>query len=193
MLADSDGVELCAFVELDRGSMSSGRLRTKEARGYAEFYGANGWRERFSYCPPLLFLTTTAARARTFRSLLRRALKDVHPPSGDPFVAAVCGEVFALGRAFGKPIWTTLDGEAETSAVEVMRAARRPYDELRAAWRAEDEAFAALVNDPRALHKRLASESRGNLRYDFGETAGAALELLLARTELTAAGADRRR
>jgi hypothetical protein len=64
VLADSDGVELCAFVELDRGSMSSGRLRTK-ARGYAEFYAANGWRERFSYCPPLLFLTTTAARART--------------------------------------------------------------------------------------------------------------------------------
>ena len=184
VLADSDGVELCAFVELDRGSMSSGRLRTK-ARGYAEFYAANGWRERFSYCPPLLFLTTTAARARTFRSLLRRTLKDVHPPSGDPFVAAVCAEVFSLGRAFGKPVWTTLDGEAEASVVELMRAARRPYDELRAAWRAEDEAFAALLNDPRAVHERLASESRANLRYDFGETAGGALELLLARTELT--------
>lgn len=184
VLADPDGVALCAFVELDRGSMSSGRLRTK-ARGYAEFYGANGWRERFSYCPPLLFLTTTTARARTFRSLLRRALKDVHPPSGGPFVAAVCGEVFAPGRAFTKPVWTTLDGQTGVSAVEVMRAARRPYDELRAAWRAEDEAFAALMTDPRRLHERLASESRGNLRYDFGEVAGAALELLLARTELT--------
>lgn len=179
VLADSDGVELCAFVELDRGSMSSGRLRTK-ARGYAEFYGANGWRERFSYCPPLLFLTTTAARAKTFRSLLRRALKDVHPPLGDPFVAAVCGEAFTLGRAFGKPVWTILDGKADASAVDVMRAARRPYDELRAAWRAEDEAFATLLTDPRALHKRLTSESRANLRYDFGETAGAALELLPA-------------
>lgn len=184
VLADSDGVELCAFVELDRGSMSSGRLRSK-ARGYAEFYGASGWRERFSYCPPLLFLTTTAARARTFRSLLRRALKDVHPPSGDPFVAAVCGEVFAPGRAFSKPVWTTLDGEAGISALDVMGAARRPYDELRAAWRAEDEAFAALLSDPRALHEQLASQSRGNLRYDFGEVAGGALELLLARTELT--------
>lgn len=50
VLADPDGVELCAFVELDRGSMSSGRLRTK-ARGYAEFYGANGWRERFFHRP----------------------------------------------------------------------------------------------------------------------------------------------
>lgn len=174
VLADADGGELCAFVELDRGSMSSGRLRTK-ARGYAEFYGASGWRQRSSYCPPLLFLTTTAARARTFRSLLRGALKDVHPPSGDPFVAAVCGEVFTPGRAFSRPLWTTLDGAAGVSAVEVMRAARRPYDEQRAAWQPEDEAFAALLTDPRALHERLASRSATNLRYDFGEVAGGVL------------------
>lgn len=109
----------------------------------------------------------------------------MHPPSGDPFVAAVCDEVFTPGRAFSKPVWTTLDGEAEASAVKVMRAARRPYDEQRAAWRAEDEAFAALLTDPRALHERLASGSRGNVSYGFGETAGRALELLFARTELT--------
>lgn len=109
----------------------------------------------------------------------------MHPPSGDPFVAAVWGEVFAPGRAFSKPVWTTLDGAAGASAAEVMRAARRPYDEQRAAWRAEDEAFAALLTDPRALHERLASRSNANLRYDFGETAGRALELLFARTELT--------
>jgi hypothetical protein len=172
VLADSDGVELCAFVELDRGSMSSGRLRSK-ARGYAEFYGANGWRDRFAYCPPLLFLTTTTARARTFRSLLRGALKEVHPPSGDPFVAAVCGEVFTPGRAFSRPLWTTLDGTAGASAVEVMRAARRPYDEQRAAWRAEDEAFPALRSDPRALHERLASQAGGNLRYNMARSPAA--------------------
>lgn len=43
-----------------------------------------------------------------------------------------------------------------------------------------------MLSDPRALHERLVSRSSANLRYDFGEVAGGALEPLLARTELTA-------
>ncbi len=192
VLAGFDGVELCAFVELDRGSMSSGRLWTK-ARGYAEFYAANGWRERFSYCPPLLFLTTTAARARAFRSLPRRALKDVHLPSGDPFVAAVCGEVPTPGRAFYQTRLDDARRRGRASVVDVMRAARRPYDELRARVACGGRGARGAAERParaaRAPGIGVTREPALRLRRDRP----ARSSCCFARTEPDTAGADRRR
>jgi hypothetical protein len=62
VLADSDGRELRAFVELDLGTMSHARLRAK-AELYASYASEQAWRERHHYCPPLLFLTTSRPEA----------------------------------------------------------------------------------------------------------------------------------
>jgi hypothetical protein len=63
-ISDADGGSLLAFIELDMGSMSHRRLKTKAA-GYAEYVKAEAWRERHRFCPALLFVTTTEKRARS--------------------------------------------------------------------------------------------------------------------------------
>jgi hypothetical protein len=65
-ITEADGGSLLAFVELDMGSMSHRRLKTKAA-GYAGYVKVEAWRERHRFCPALLFLTTVSLE-RYFRA-----------------------------------------------------------------------------------------------------------------------------
>src|SRR5229473_3192323 len=68
-LHDETGRGLLGFVELDLGTMSHARLKTKAA-GYAAYASEAAWAERHPFCPCLLFLTTTDARALNFLKTL---------------------------------------------------------------------------------------------------------------------------
>src|SRR5262249_50904045 len=71
-LEDERAVPLLAFVELDLGTMSRPRLKAKAA-AYAAYAAGAAWAgRRHPFCPCLLFLTTTEARALAFL----RALAD---------------------------------------------------------------------------------------------------------------------
>ena len=61
----SSGRALLAFVELDMGTMSHARLKTK-ASGYAAYAAEAAWSESHPFCPCLLFLTTSEPRAIAF-------------------------------------------------------------------------------------------------------------------------------
>jgi hypothetical protein len=75
-LHDEQGLVLLAFVELDLGTMSHARLKVK-AGAYTAYAAQAAWTERYDFCPCLLFITTTEARAvaflKTFAALLRKA------------------------------------------------------------------------------------------------------------------------
>ncbi len=75
-LHDESGRGLLAFVELDMGTMSHARLKTKAA-GYAAYAAQAAWAESHPFCPCLLFLTTTETRAVVFLNLLN-GLLDKH-------------------------------------------------------------------------------------------------------------------
>lgn len=70
-ITDTDGQALLAFVELDMGTMSHRRLKQK-ASGYGDYAKAGAWRERHPFCPALLLVTTTEARARSFLAAMHR-------------------------------------------------------------------------------------------------------------------------
>jgi Replication-relaxation len=68
-IAEADGL-LLGLVELDLGTKSARQLKAK-AEGYGEYTKLEGWRQRNEYCPPLLFITTSEKRARSFFRHLR--------------------------------------------------------------------------------------------------------------------------
>src|SRR5436190_361794 len=71
-LRDADGRQLLAFVELDLGTMSHARLKTKAA-GYAAYAAGAAWTQRHPFCPCLLFVTTSDARAIGFLKAMQLA------------------------------------------------------------------------------------------------------------------------
>lgn len=72
-IEEADGRVLLGLVELDLGTMSARQLKAK-AEGYGEYVEREGWRQRNSYCPPLLFLTTSEKRARSFLATCGRTV-----------------------------------------------------------------------------------------------------------------------
>ncbi len=120
-IADPEGTKLCAFLELDMGSMSHRRLKQKAA-GYAEYAKANAWRERHRFCPALLFLTTTEKRARSFLAAMSRE-------SGRNSGLLTCACDLARdpeGVATG-PRWLLGPGDEEpVDLLAALREARRP-------------------------------------------------------------------
>ncbi|HET9162056.1 MAG TPA: replication-relaxation family protein [Solirubrobacterales bacterium] len=72
-IEEADGRVLLGLIELDLGTMSARQLKAK-AEGYGEYVEREGWRQRNSYCPPLLFLTTSEKRARSFLSTCGRTV-----------------------------------------------------------------------------------------------------------------------
>lgn len=182
-LRDDRGRELVGIVELDLGTMSRTRLRTK-ARGYADYHRTGAWRERHPFCPALLFLTTGSERADAFGRLLAKELAD--RASDDPFVAATCANLTNLARAAGLPVWHRFGDEEPTDLVTVLAAARAPHDQRRAADRAERDEFERLLTDPVALHAHL--QQHGHRTTDeheraFGQRGSRALGLLLSNDD----------
>lgn len=161
-VADADGKGLIGLVELDLGTMSHRQLKAKAA-GYGEYVQRRAWRQRNAYCPPLLFITTSEKRARSFLAVAEREIDSAR------MLVACVGLARDLRRCITAPEWMVSEGEQATDLLGILRAARRPYDEANEreeAKRREEEAERErLRSDPEALAERL----RGELRYAWGD------------------------
>ena len=197
-LQDDDGRGLLAFVELDLGTMSHARLKTKAA-GYAAYVAQAAWTGRHPFCPCLLFLTTTEARAVAFLKLLNGLLD--RQGSGnyynrrrgffDWFEAAACAHAREPDRALAEACWddVTLAGGGLTLS-DCLNKARTAYD----AKRAKEEAGKRACNEQRErlganVEARRAYLLEKGLRFhgehlaQFGEAGATALHRLLTSTD----------
>lgn len=186
---------LLAFVELDMGTMSHARLKTKAA-GYAAYAANACWTERHAFCPCLLFLTTTEPRAIAFLKLLGTQL-DKHGRGNyysrgyfDWFAAAACAHAREPERALAEACWDDLAlAGGGLSLSDCLNKARVAYDARRVSEQAEERAREAkrerLRTRPEALRVHLAEEHVRLHQHleQFGLAGAAALELLLAARE----------
>lgn len=179
-IAEADGRVLLGLVELDLGTMSTRQLKAK-AEGYGEYAKLEGWRQRNEYCPPLLFITTSEKRARSFLATCRRTVDQ-----GQMLVAATA-LARDIGRSLVAPEW--LAGEEESGdLLAVLRGARRPYDEAceqeEARRREEDAERERLRSDPAALRGHLRNWHHRDWGIErLGPAAAKALEITLERDE----------
>ena len=197
-LHDDHGCGLLAFVELDMGTMSHARLKTKAA-GYAAYAAQAAWTERHPFCPCLLFLTITEARAVSFLKTLT-ALLDKQGRGNyysrrrgffDWFAAAACAHAREPDRAISEACWDdlTLAGGGLTLS-DGLNKARVAYDACRATeeagQRARDERRAGLRRNPDAHRAYLLEKHlrfHGEHLAQFGEVGATALSLLLNASE----------
>jgi Replication-relaxation len=188
-LQDGDGGELLAFVELDLGTMSRPRLRTKAA-GYVAYVHEQAWARRHPFCPAMLFVTTGETRALAFLKLLASELDRLGRWRRDAlecwFAAAACAHVHDLDRAVSERCWDDRNLNSGLALQDCLEQARRPYERALAdaeAQRVERERRRdELVRDPAELRRHLRREHRYALPSAFaelGEEHARALNLLL--------------
>jgi hypothetical protein len=189
-LEDERGMQLLAFVELDLGTMSRPRLKAKAA-GYASYAAGAAWEgQRHPFCPCLLFLTTTEARALAFL----KALADEIARAGRGgenwagwLTAGACAMAYKPERALSEACWDDFQlGGGGLTLVELLRAARAPFDEARAREEAKRQAreqrLTRLRTDMQALREHLQARQGADLYQRlsrFGEHGREALYLLL--------------
>ncbi|HET9677441.1 MAG TPA: replication-relaxation family protein [Solirubrobacterales bacterium] len=177
-MTEADGRVLLALVELDLGTMSARQLKAK-AEGYGEYVERLGWRQRNSYCPPLLFITTSEKRARSFLATCRRTV------DRSRMLVAATGSARDIGRSLVARKW--LAGEREgVDLLAVLRGARRPYDEVlkqeEEKRREEDAERERLRSDPAALREHLRKWSHRDWGAGrLGPDAAKALEITIER------------
>jgi hypothetical protein len=183
-IADTDGHTISALVELDMGTMSRRRLKTKAA-GYAEYARADAWREHHPFCPALLFVTTTEKRARSFVASMLKEL-------GRDALLLTCACDLARRRTCipTEPRWllSADEGEGAVDLLTALREARRPYDEevaRRETLRREKEAEAErLRSDPAALRDHLRSRPEHDRDLDrLGQQSAKALRITLGASD----------
>ena len=193
---DEAGRQLLAFVELDRGTMSHARLKAKAA-AYADYAAEAAWYGRHPFCPCLLFLTTTEARALSFlkalQSILEKAARRGYDGRRDEiawFAAGACAMAHAPERALAEACWDDLRlAGGGLTVLDCLNAARAPYDTERAREQAEQAAAEAerarLRADPEAWRAYLQEKRlypRAPHMQQFGAAGATALELLLHAT-----------
>jgi DNA-binding Lrp family transcriptional regulator len=179
-IADAGGRILLGLVELDLGTMSARQLKAK-AEGYGEYAKLEGWRQRNEYCPPLLFITTSEKRARSFLATCLRAVDQ------NQMLVAACGLAQDIDRSLVEPKWSAGDDE-RADLLAVLRGARRPYDEAcereEAQRREEDAERDRLRSDPAALREHLRNWRHRDWGIErLGPIAARALEITLERDE----------
>jgi hypothetical protein len=201
-LHEDSGRGLLAFVELDMGTMSHARLKTKAA-GYAAYAAEAAWTESHPFCPCLLFLTTTESRAIAFLKLLnglldkhRRYSSSYYGDWGEGghlswFAAGACAHARDPERAVSEACWDdlTLAGGG-LNLGDCLNKARAAFDARRAKeeakQRARDEQRARLRAKPDALRAYLQEKHlrfQGEHLGQFGGAGETALHLLLSSTE----------
>ncbi len=187
-LLDEQDRELWAFVEIDLGTMSHTRLRTKAAL-YATYIESEAWRKRHAYPPALLFLTTTDIRARRFLNTLARALS-YGPPlhKRRAFIAGGAGIAWTPHQLMTDPCLRDLDANTGLTLLDILHAAHAPHERVLTHERKEREAEETkrqtLLDDPEKMRDWLRNHERSLASYfDALEDPGAqAIELLLAST-----------
>jgi hypothetical protein len=150
-IAEADGRVLLGLVELDLGTMSARQLKAK-AEGYGEYVELEGWRQRNEYCPPLLFITTSEKRARSFLAICQRAIDQQR------MLVAATGLARDIDHSLVASEWLA-GGDESGDLLAVLRGARRPYDEAcereKAQRREKDAERERLRSDPAALREHL--------------------------------------
>ena len=193
-LRDDNGRGLLAFVELDLGTMSHARLKTK-ASAYAAYAAHACWTESHPFCPCLLLLTTTETRALAFLKILGAQL-DKHGRGNyysrrhyfEWFAAAACAHAREPERALAEACWDDLAlAGGGLMLSDCLNKARVAYDARRAKEDAEERARETerelLRSRPEAWRAHLRDKP---LRFheehlaQFGQMGAAALRLLLA-------------
>lgn len=182
-IEEADGRALLALVELDLGTMSARQLKAK-AEGYGEYVEREGWRQRNKYCPPLLFITTSEKRARSFLATCRRTV------DRRQMLAAATPLARDIGRSLVARVW--MAGEKDgVDLLPVLRGARHPYDEVlkqdEEKRREEDAKRERLRSDPAALREHLRRWRHRDWGLQrLGADAARALEITVERDgELT--------
>jgi len=155
--------EAAAFVEIDLASMTQTQLREKLGK-YLAYARDRAWEGVFPHCPPMLLLTTSAARATTYIRAARRVLAageqrptrfyrraDVDLDTADQLVVAACGHVRDPARAVVEPVWLPPEeAAAELTLAELL--AERVAAQARAnEWRARQAARQAAEDRLDAL------------------------------------------
>ncbi|HEY7962467.1 MAG TPA: replication-relaxation family protein [Solirubrobacteraceae bacterium] len=188
VLVDGEGRQFGAFVEIDLGTMSHTRLRQK-AELYAAYAESDAWHGRHLFLPALLFLTTSDIRAVRFSKALASALSNGRRrPGRRAFVAGAAGTAWAPGRLLGEPCLADLDGNTCLALIDILAAARAPYEQARAHQRqrreVEDQQRRALREDPEAIreHLRRYAHALASYRQTLDAPGGCAIELLTAST-----------
>jgi hypothetical protein len=184
-LEDEQGRALVAHVEVDLGTMGHRRLVAKAA-GYVAYADSRVWRERYSYHPALLFLTTTQDRATAFLGYLARLGKKSGEFSENSWsTAAACAFVETPERALAQACWRDDVGRVDLTLGDCLRAARGPYEVLVARHEAEERARRDRVAELRADPELLREHFRGS-HFDldaclgrFGGVGHKALRLLI--------------
>ena len=179
-ITEADKGSLLAFIELDLGSMSHRRLKTKAA-GYAEYVKVEAWRERHRFCPALLFVTTAEKRARSFLGAMEKeAGRD------SLLLTCACDLARGLPRFASKGRWllSVDEGKQAVELLSALREARRPFEEeqerVKAERDREDTERERLRSDPEALRAHLRSRSHRDWGIErFGPSAAAALTFTL--------------
>lgn len=189
VLRDKDDRQLVAHVEIDLGTMSHKRLRTK-LEGYLLYTERAAWRKVGPYQPALLLITTSRVRADTFLRSAGQLLgsKKWAPHTGE-LVVAVCARARDMTQVHTARCWGDPVHEGTLTLAQVLNAARAPHDRRQAAQAAEGRALGderdRLVTDPEHLRAHL-REHDGLRRAVAGclsREAGIALELLVAGDE----------
>ena len=179
-IAEADGRVLVALVELDLGTMSARQLKAK-AEGYGEYVEHEGWRQRNPHCPPLLFITTSEMRARSFLVTCGRTA------DRSRMLVAATPLARDIGRSLVAREW--LAGEREgVDLLAVLRAVRRPYDEVlrqeEEERRERDAERERLRSDPAALRDHLRKWRHRDWGIQrLGADAAKALEITVERDE----------
>jgi hypothetical protein len=188
ILVDGQGRQFGAFVEIDLGTMSHTRLRAK-AELYAAYAASDAWHGRHLFLPALLFLTTTDTRASKFLGALARALSYGPRRNGRRwFVAGAAGIAWTPSRLLADTCLADLSGNACLALIDVLEAAREPYEQALAYRQEREEADAArrrtLRDDPEAMRKLMAGHTPALSAYvqALGATGERAVELLRAST-----------
>jgi hypothetical protein len=192
-LRDSDERSLLAFVELDLGTMSSTRLKLK-VDAYATHAAHTVWSEHYEFCPCLLFLTTSEARAigflKALAALLRKVANDGRGSRAEDiswFAAGACTMARTPDRALSEQCWDdlTLSGSGLT-LTDCLDTARAPYDRWLAheesERRAREELLWLLLSDPCKLREHLREGEGFHLASylkRFGEPGHTALRALI--------------
>jgi hypothetical protein len=179
-IAEPDERILFGLVELDLGTMSARQLKAK-AEGYGEYVKLEGWRERNPYCPPLLFITTSEKRARSFLATCGRVV-DQHQ-----MLVAAAGLAREIGRSLVAPEWLVDEDEQSTDLLAILDGARRPYDEAcereEAEQRKRDAERERLRSDPAALREHLRARGHRDWGIERLGAAATALAITLEQDE----------
>lgn len=143
--------EAHAFVEVDRGTMSHARLRTK-LTGYLRYAADRGWDSTHPFCPPLLFLT--CSRERAGRVLANACELREGREAGRwwmagrgarQLVVAACGLVDDPDAAAAAEAWRTDDGRGPLALAPLLARSAESAAAAAAAERAEAEAADAAA------------------------------------------------